>query len=364
MLVRGLHHRRAKLSTSRADSTCARSQRSRSCRWTPGSHPSVTVSLIFRARQPPATNGSDDRDRHHDQQQPTQRREHHREDVRTANAPQDERPGVLKQRPSSGVGRPTSSERTGGSARRPTRGRGTGSSGTRPRYPRRAGEPGRAGATSRGRRQLSDTPTRKPVSPRITKNGWYSRSATSRSRGAAAPQLGERDRDLQPGQRRADAEVHAAAEADVGAVAAADVERVRVGEPGRVAVGRPEQHADPIADPQPPPGDLDAVVEHPPFEHLQRPVPADHLLDGDGRLDLAGDDPLPLRRDGVSSARMPLPRVLTVASCPALSSTMTVQTISSSVSRSPWSATCDQLGDQVRLAGRAGGPRSAPGRSR
>ena len=42
----------------------------------------------------------------------------------------------------------------------------------------------------------------------------------------------------------------------------------------------------------------------------------------------------------VSRARNPLPRVLTVASCPALSRTMTVQTISSSVSRSPDSATC------------------------
>ena len=61
---------------------------------------------------------------------------------------------------------------------------------------------------------------------------------------------------------------------------------------------------------------------------------------------------------------MPLPSVLTVASWPALSSTMTVQTISSSVSRSPGVGDLDQIGDQVRSGwiGAAGDQRR--GRSR
>ena len=57
-------------------------------------------------------------------------------------------------------------------------------------------------------------------------------------------------------------------------------------------------------------------------------------------VDLAAGRPAAHWPGCFSAARIPLPSVLTVASWPAFSSTITVQTISSSVSRSPESATC------------------------
>ena len=74
----------------------------------------------------------------------------------------------------------------------------------------------------------------------------------------------------------------------------ADVEGVGVGEHARVAVGRAEEQRDLLAARDGLAGDLDAVLEHPALEQLERGVPADQLLDGGGRLDLAGDEPLPL----------------------------------------------------------------------
>ena len=103
---------------------------------------------------------------------------------------------------------------------------------------------------------------------------------------------------------RADADVDAAAEADVlGGVRAADVEGVRVGEHPRVAVRGAEQQRDLRAARHRLAGDLDAVLEHPALEQLERRVPADQLLDRGGRLDLAGNEALPLlgvvqQRDG------------------------------------------------------------------
>ena len=80
-------------------------------------------------------------------------------------------------------------------------------------------------------------------------------------------------------------------------------------------------------------------LEHPAFEQLQRRVPPDHLLDGRPGRHLARRTPSATRSGCFRNARIPLPSVFTVASWPALSRTMVVQTISSSVSRSPASST-------------------------
>jgi hypothetical protein len=62
--------------------------------------------------------------------------------------------------------------------------------------------------------------------------------------GQAAQHRAERGLQLEPGQRGAEAEVHARAEGDVRVRVASDVERVRLAEDRGVAVGRAEQQAE------------------------------------------------------------------------------------------------------------------------
>ena len=92
-------------------------------------------------------------------------------------------------------------------------------------------------------------------------------------------QRGQRRLQLDPGQRRAEAEVDAGAEAEVRVGGAAQVEPVRVGEHRRVPVGRAQQRGDLLARldrDRPDPNRLGRG----PLEQLQRRVVPDQLLDG------------------------------------------------------------------------------------
>ena len=106
--------------------------------------------------------------------------------------------------------------------------------------------------------------------PRITNVGWYCGLVDQLQIGKSVDHARHRCRQLHTGERCADAEVDAATEPDVGGVVATDVEPVGIVETARVALGRAEQHHDLVADVDLLPGDFDAVLEHPPFEHLQR----------------------------------------------------------------------------------------------
>ena len=78
----------------------------------------------------------------------------------------------------------------------------------------------------------------------MTNSGRRTRLAAELERRRPVQQRAERGLQLDPGQRRPDAEVHAGAEGDVRVVGAADVQGVRLGEHGRVAVGRAQQRGD------------------------------------------------------------------------------------------------------------------------
>ena len=89
----------------------------------------------------------------------------------------------------------------------------------------------------------------------------------------------------------------AAAEADVlGGVRPPDVEAIGVLEDPGVSVRRAEEHRDHLAPRNRRARDLDAVLEHPALEELQRRIEADELLDRGLRGDLALDEPPPLGR--------------------------------------------------------------------
>ena len=90
------------------------------------------------------------------------------------------------------------------------------------------------------------------------------------------------------------------------------------------------------------------------FEQLQRRVVADQLLDRGGHEAPGRRAARPARSGWLSSAVTPLPTTFTVASCPALSSSVQVVTSSSSVSRAP-SESVSAISDETR---------SSPGRPR
>ncbi len=75
-----------------------------------------------------------------------------------------------------------------------------------------------------------------------------------------------------------------------------DVETICVLEDPRVSVRRAEEQRDRLASGNRRARDLDAVLEHPPFEELQRRIEADELLDRCLRRHLALDEPPPLGR--------------------------------------------------------------------
>ena len=146
-------------------------------------------------------------------------------------------------------------------------------------------------------------------------------------------QLGERRLELQPRERRADAEVDPAAEREMCPHRSADVEPVRLGN------RRGSRFAAPITSATLDPArghaaDSDALVEHPALEPLERRVVAEDLLDRVAERGLAGAE----RRHSsgwAASAATPFAVALTVASWPAISRTIAVDATWSSVSRSP-----------------------------
>src|SRR5262245_35300807 len=77
-----------------------------------------------------------------------------------------------------------------------------------------------------------------------------------RKAGEATDQPGQRDLDLLASQRRADAEVDAAAEADVRRIATTDVEAIGLGKAPRIALRATEQHRHLLTDGDALPGDL------------------------------------------------------------------------------------------------------------
>ncbi len=95
------------------------------------------------------------------------------------------------------------------------------------------------------------------------------------------------------------------------------------------------------------PADLDAVLEHPALEQLERWIPADQLLDRSRCGDFARRRAAATAPGCCSSARTPLPSVFTVASCPAFSSTTTVETISSSAEPATVDSSLDERAHQV-----------------
>ena len=127
----------------------------------------------------------------------------------------------------------------------------------------------------------------------------------------------------------------AGAEGEVRVGVAVGVEPVGLGERRRVAVGRPQQRGDLLALLDHDSPDLD-VRGRGALEELQCRVEAQHLLDRQGRVGTADAGP------GASSATSPLPNTLTEASWPALSSSTTAATSSSSVS-----PVAEEVGDQV-----------------
>ena len=72
-------------------------------------------------------------------------------------------------------------------------------------------------------------------------------------------QDGERDAHFEPRQRRADAEMDAAAERDMIVGRPREIEPAGLGEDGGIAIGGAEQQADPVALAQPHAVDLDVL---------------------------------------------------------------------------------------------------------
>ena len=127
----------------------------------------------------------------------------------------------------------------------------------------------------------------------------------------------------------------------------ADVELVGPLEDARIAVRRSEQQRDLRAARDRHVADRKVVRQHPALEELERRIEPDQLFARRLRRDTS---PSTTRRhcSGLrAKASMPFPSVLTVASCPALSRTMTVLTISSSDRRAAVDSRLDERGDHV-----------------
>lgn len=97
----------------------------------------------------------------------------------------------------------------------------------------------------------------------------------------AGQQRGERHLAFQPGQRRAEAVVDAAAEGHMAVGVTGDVEAARIGEGRRVTVRRSEHQHDLIAGPDPPTGQVEVLGGNP-LGDLDRAVEPEQLVDGTG----------------------------------------------------------------------------------
>ena len=121
----------------------------------------------------------------------------------------------------------------------------------------------------------------RPSAPRAHENGTRRDSAAARRGarpGSRANRIGSATRELEPRQRRADAEMDAGAEAHMRVRRPAGVEGVGIGKALGIAVGGAEQKADLLALPQPHAGELD-LFQRIAGKEMQRRVEPQQFLD-------------------------------------------------------------------------------------